>query len=599
MIKKLQDIKWFKLIVYAVFSWLTAISLSAVSGYRITEINLVIPFLMVGAFSVIIYFDKEADKALWKSALCFAIPFALTLILGSGFDRDTGEFYGYTLIDVVYLVVLITFVHVLTIAALTLLNRIPQGEDKLAIKINMIFQNKSEKSKKRWVWFIAFVCCLIAWSPYYLTYFPGIVSKDYVDILNQCFGNAPLTNHHPILYVFFIKSIIIPCNMIGDMQFAVAIATTVQVILFASMLSYMVRWLYQKGCKTIGLILTVAFISINPVMAIFSLYITKDVLFGGIFLLYLLNLYDVVESKGAVLQTIQGFCRFLLLTLLVVFLRNNGIYITILMLVMCCIVYRSMWKKLLLCIAVVLLSYGLLKGPIFISLNIKGESFAEAMSIPLQQVAQTICDEGEMNAEDAAFLKELMPFERVKAVYTPGYTDPYKFDAAFNDAFLNQNKGEFLKVWARILPYNLDSYVKAYLIQTSGYWHIGETDSLNAFGVLDNNFGIKQNDLIKSVTTISIEPIIEKLILACRKAPIICFMTNMAFMVFLVYFVCICCWENDRKQYIIPLLPLLLLWATIMVAAPASCKFRYLFPFHLAYPVIIWLLLMINRKRGV
>lgn len=344
--------------------------------------------------------------------------------------------------------------------------------------------------------------------------------------------------------------------------------------------------------------MTTAFIALHPVMPVFSLYMTKDVLFSGIFLLYVLELYDIVESKGAILKKFSGICKFVLLNLLVVFFRNNGIYIVILTLAVCCAIYRKMWKRLAVCMGIVLLSYGLLRGPVFTALEIENESFAETMSIPLQQIAQTICDDGEMSDEDAAFLGKLMPLERVKEIYTPGYTDPYKFDEAFHDTFLNENKGEFLKVWARVLPHNLGSYMEAYLIQTAGYWHISETDSLNAYGVIENELGITQNNLIERITHISLEPVIEQLILVCRKAPILCFLTNMAFMVFLTYYGCICCWRNGKKQYILPVLPLLLLWATIMVATPASCKFRYLFPFYLAYPFLIWNLLKVSKKEA-
>lgn len=591
MIKKLYSQKWIKFILDAVFSWLTAISISGVAGYRITEINMVIPFLMVGVLYVIAHFEKNREKRLCKPALCFALPFALTLVLGSGFDMDDRVFYGYSVLAPIYFIVLAIFILMLIVNVMAMLNQL---SSVLSNTLKVSDADKNNTRKERLLWLGAFLCCLIAWMPYFLTYCPGIVSADHINIINQCLGNVPLTNHHPVLFVFFVRAILLPCKQIGGLQFAVAAVTFVQLVLFAAMLSYMAYWLYKKGIGKIGYGLTVAFIALNPVIAVFSVYMTKDVLFGGIFLLYILKLYEVVESKGEVLRTGKGIVSFLLLNLLVVLLRNNGIYITIIMLSVCCVLYCKVWKRILLCVAIIMVSYGLLKGPVFSALGIAGESFAEAMSVPLQQIAQTICDDGEMEPEDADFLEQLMPFERVKEVYRPGYTDPYKFDAAFDDEFLNENKGEFLKVWARILPRNLGSYVEAYLMQTAGYWHIGETDSLNAYGVMENTLGITQDNLIEKIAGISLEPIIEKLILACRKAPVICYMTNMAFMVFLVYFICIRCWKNGKRQYIIPFTPLLLLWVTIMVAAPAYCKFRYLFPYHLAYPVFIWVLLCVS-----
>lgn len=598
MRQKLCKQPWMKFIWYAVFSWLAAISMSGVAGYRITEINMVIPMLMAGALYVIVYFDNNRKGKSCKYAWWFAIPFALTLALGSGFDMEDRIFYGYSVLTLLYFIVLTIFFMMLTVNVTVLL-------DKVGIGMRTQPMSESQPSgckKGKCLWLVASVCCLIAWLPYFLTYYPGIVSPDYVEIIRQCMGDIPLTNHHPVLFVFFIKIILMPCYHFGGMQFAAAVVTIVHMLLFACMLGYMAYWLSKKGIGKTGYVLTVAFIACNPVIAVFSVYITKDVLFGGIFLLYILKLYDIVESKGDILKDVKGMIGFLLLNLLVVLLRNNGIYITVLLLLISLFVYRDMWKQLAVCVLIVVAAYGMLKGPVFQTLGIAGESFAESMSVPLQQVGYVICQDGAMSEENEDFLDRLMPMERVKEVYRPGYTDPYKFDEAFDDAFLNANKGEFLKVWARLLPHHLGSYIEAYLMQTAGYWHIGETDTLNPYGVIENNLGISQLDVIEHMTGISLAPVIEKLILACRKAPVICFVTNMAFMVFLAYFICIRCFRNKKKQYIIPFLPLLLLWATIMVAAPAYCKFRYLLPYHLAYPFMIWILLYVSAvsdEKGV
>lgn len=595
MIQKLYRQKWTKFIMYAVFAWLTAVSVSGVSGYRVTEINPVIPLLMLCAFYVSVQFAKKKEKGLCKSALWFSMPFSLTLVLGSGFDMDYRVFYGYSALAPLYFIVLSVFFMMLTVNGMVLLD----GWTGTLAGVSCRYKKALKTGKSiRFPWLMAVLCCLIAWLPYYLTYYPGIVSPDYVEIINQCTGRLPLTNHHPILFVYFIKIILIPCERIGGMQTAAAVVTVIHMILFAVMLGYMAQWLYRKGIGKVGYGLTVAFIALNPVTALFSVYITKDVLFGGIFLLYVLKLYDIVESKGELLKTAGGAAGFLGCSLLVVFLRNNGIYIIFTVLVISIIMYRDLWKRLLVCIAIVILSYGSLKGPVFAMLGIEGESFAESLSVPLQQIAHTVYDDGRMTQEDAAFLEELMPLTTVKEVYTPGYTDPYKFHQDFDDVFLNAHKGEFLRVWADMLFRNPGSYVKAYLMQTAGYWHIGETDTLAPYGVTANELGITQCDLFKAVTGISLEPPIEKLILACRKAPVLCFVTNMAFMVFCVYFICIRCVVNGKKQYILPFLPLLLLWATVMIAAPAYCKFRYLFPYHLAYPFMLWVLLFRSGNVG-
>ena len=160
-------------------------------------------------------------------------------------------------------------------------------------------------------------------------------------------------------------------------------------------------------------------------------------------------------------------------------------------------------------------------GPVFHAIGIEKQSFAEAASVPLQQVGYVLWEGKEFEAEDMEFLEALMPVEKVKEVYQPGYTDPYKFDEAFDDTFLNENVGAFLSVWSRGLTKYFGEYVEAYLHQTAGYWHYGETNSVCTQGITENTLGVEQIDVIDNLSGISLEPVFEKQFIfhtyACRK----------------------------------------------------------------------------------
>ena len=54
-----------------------------------------------------------------------------------------------------------------------------------------------------------FLCCFliifICWLPYFLAYFPGILSNDSVWQMDQILGIRPLSNHHPFTHTMIIK----------------------------------------------------------------------------------------------------------------------------------------------------------------------------------------------------------------------------------------------------------------------------------------------------------------------------------------------------------------------------------------------------------
>ena len=96
-----------------------------------------------------------------------------------------------------------------------------------------------------------------------------------------------------------------------------------------------------------------------------------------------------------------------------------------------------------------------------------------------------------------------------------------------------------------------------------------------------------QIDVIDNITGISLEPIFEKLVLAGRKAPIVCVLGSMAMQMFMVLLLILQYVRSGNAKQSIYLIPLVILWATIMVATPAFCLLRYLFPVFLLWTFMI------------
>ena len=223
------------------------------------------------------------------------------------------------------------------------------------------------------------------------------------------------------------------------MRDSIAVFSFLHMIIFAATLSYLTcRIIKYKVADEIK-ILSMLFFAFHPIMAMYSIYLTKDVLFGCIMAVLIMKLYDLVESKGVILENWQQCVQIAILFLLSSMLRNNGFYILMCMAVILFVMYRKYWKQILMIVGSVFMIYQCYQGPVFKMLGIEKQSFAEAASIPLQQVGYVIWKDGEMSEDDMAFLNKLMPLEKVKEVYEPGYTDPYKFDEEFNDHFLNKN----------------------------------------------------------------------------------------------------------------------------------------------------------------
>ncbi len=585
--------KLVKNIVILGLAYATGLSLAMVHGYRITGIEVIVPCLM--ALAAVGYFKTAA---LWQTvpkrdkvmSAVVGFVFALTEVLGSKVDHDDGTFAEFGIMDIGMYPFLGLF---FTACVLLLFGFRDKWSGSNSDDEKKEEQPQSEVNSNRFVswikkhpflalWFLN----VIAYLPYYLTFFPGNCGPDTWESIRMVLGEIPWTNHHPVLFTGLLM-VVIKATGFLPLTASVGIFSFLQMISLAAVLAYMT----VRICKTSVVWPVKAFAvlmcAFHPFMGMYSIYLTKDVVFAEIMVLLCLTIYDVVKGNGEAFGRPLECVKLAVLFLLSTMLRNNGIYIAVVMAVVFLLLYKRFWKQILLVFVCVIGLFRIWYGPVFTAIGIEKQSFAEAASVPLQQVGYVLWEGKEFDADDMAFLETLMPVEKVKEVYQPGYTDPYKFDEEFDDEFLNDNVGEFLTVWSHGLTKFLPEYIEAYLHQTAGYWHYGETNSVCTQGITENTLGVEQIDVIDNLTGISLEPIFEKLVLAGRKAPIVCVLGSMAMQMFMVLLLILQYVRSGNAKQSIYLIPLVILWATIMVATPAFCLLRYLFPVFLLWTFMI------------
>lgn len=625
--------KTLQIIIKLILSYGITISIASVTGFGITGIDIMLPFVFICAYIITgrvfdgIFLKRDivpndntrTYKYSVRDIVWAVVPgfiFAVSVVLGAHFDVWNEVITDFGIKDIVYFVFLLIIFSALILLFFDFVDKKGFSTKKDGAK------NAEDKESCGKLCSLSFaqkhilitLLYLLCWFPYYLTLFPGNLGKDTFESVDMCLGNIPWTNHHPIFFTTLINIVIKSTSFLGNITASIGIFTFIHMLLVALTLGYVTIYLIDDD-KTKKILngktwfaLSLVFFGLNPVVAMFSMYISKDVLFSCAVAMLVLKLCDVLE-KPCVLKDYIYLGIWVLLTLL---LRNNGILMIVGLLFAVAIVYRKKGKWLVASLLIPLLIFFIFKTSAYRVLNVAPESFAEAASVPLQQVGYVISEsqgrsfsgleeellsDNKKNIEpikglseaDMDFLERLMPFEEVERVYTLGYTDPYKFDKAFDDEFLNKNKGEFIKIWFKMLPAHFGDYVKAYLAQTAGYWHYGETNTLCSQGVWeDNELGVTRIDAIEKMLGFSLYGIIEKLMLFMRKAPIICIFTSMAMQFYgILLLIAMYIRKAFGAKKIIPLVPLAFLWLGIMLASPAFCLFRYTYPMYILWLVII------------
>ena len=113
----------------------------------------------------------------------------------------------------------------------------------------------------------------------------------------------------------------------------------------------------------------------------------------------------------------------------------------------------------------------------------------------------------------------------------------------------------------------------------------------------DNTVAVERIDVLDELLGFSLYSVIEKLMLGVRKAPLLNILTSMA-MQFMALLLLGGLYIRKRNySRLVVILPLLVLWVSIMIATPAFCLFRYTYPLFMLWPFTVMEIMGIKVMR--
>ena len=268
-----------KYVLMGLMAFAVSVSIAQISGYGITGIELMIPCVFALAFVV---YNKTSKLFLGEHALRvrkdlrFAIPLGIVMasgsVIGSKIDLDERVFASFGAVDIIYIIFLIPF-----FASILLLLFFSLG----AVTLTGTAQNNAPFLKsniiEKCLCYMAVM--LICWLPYFLTYFPGGIGNDDFESISMCLGMIPWTNHHPVFFTALIN-VFIKLFRGGSLTAALWIMTGCQMMLLSFVLSLILVWLQKRNVLKGFIYTALAFFCIHPIVAMYAIYLTKDVPFA-------------------------------------------------------------------------------------------------------------------------------------------------------------------------------------------------------------------------------------------------------------------------------------------------------------------------------
>lgn len=448
------------------------------------------------------------------------------------------------------------------------------------------------KGKNKWftnnkrTFFLVWGIIFVAWMPYFLNYYPGVITADSMGQICQSLGIYNVTNHHPVFHTFFIGIAMNIGKALGNYNLGVAIYSIVQMIVASGIFSFAIYYMAKRNVDVKFRILTLLFYAFYPVNALYSITMWKDIPFAIAMLIFTIMMTEIAINQEYFMKSKRKNVLLVISMLLVILFRNNGFYVILLMIPCLFIFAKKYYKKLIVISCIVLATYMIWKGPVFSIFHIKEGSSREALSIPLQQFARITKFHSDTLTDDEKWrIYKYLPTNDLAEVYTPKISDPVKNNFS-NEAFAKDKVG-FIKLWVKLCLKYPRAAVESFLCNSYGYWYPEAIHWVVGREVFETK---QEKELALQLEDKPIADFqgLEKFdsLLDRRDLPLNSMLYSIGFVFWIV--VTMLMYAIYKKQYklIVIYIPVAILWLTCL-ASPVFGEFRYIYSMFTCLPILM------------
>lgn len=300
----------------------------------------------------------------------------------------------------------------------------------------------------------AFAASALIDTIFLLAFFPGVMEYDSYVQMCQVYGE-PYSNHHPWPHTMLIKLIYqFGQSVLGSNNRAFAPYSLFSICMLSFAFAGVIAFLRYKGVKGRYLVILGAIYLLSPINQMYSITMWKDIPFAVSVILFMLLLCLLKDEETK--SSFKRVCWILLIpvSFCVCFFRSNGLYV---FLGMIPFLIWALWKQkkaVIAVIGVVLLLGAVYKGPVFDYFEVEEPDMIESLSIPAQQIAAVVANEGTISEEQRELLSRVIDLEKVPEAYfsSPGCSDAIKelVRETDNQQYIVDHAAEFFKTWVQL-----------------------------------------------------------------------------------------------------------------------------------------------------
>lgn len=394
-------------------------------------------------------------------AAVYALIFGVAMIFGAQLEKKGSVSYGAAgTWGAVAIVMIASFVIVRILFCL--LNR-------YEIRFIKERANGEHKQVSRKEIFIKAGLLVLCWMPIFLSAYPGYFLYDAETELNMVL-TAQYTTHHPLAHVLLLGwTIKVIHKITGSYNAGIAFYIVCQAVFVAISLSYILYRMKEWGTARWIRVVSTIYFCIFPVIAMYALCSTKDVLYSVFMLLFLVETvgyYRDLKKEGKHRKSAIGM---ILAGTGMLLFRNNGLYAFIVTVPFLVIVSGKRRKKVCACMLMILFVYIVASFAMKAVTRANDSEKQEILTIPIQQLSRVYnYDNQGMSDMQKETLLRYLP-EDALYKYRPALSDPVKY--YFNSEEYTEDPAGFLKLWIQTGAEHPAAYLNAFFVNNYGFWY--------------------------------------------------------------------------------------------------------------------------------
>lgn len=408
----------------------------------------------------------------FKYIFFFCLVLSMQFVLGYQLQK-----FEYTAKNVTGVVINIINIIVLSVVLTTIAYIgkyiIEQVKEKIQIKNKeKICKNNKEKQTNNFI-IMYFLIIILCWMPAFLAFCPAILNYDGPSqIIAYIVASERMTTQQPIISTLMMVSFFeFGVKVLGSSTLGMMCFSLFQMCFMAGVFAYTVNFVWKETDNKVITTLVLIFYAIFPYNQLFPLMTTKDTMFAGFTLFFVVQLYQFPREKF-------GIKEYVLLSIFAVFMllfRNNAAYALVVALPIIMIFLRDNKKKMFdiaIVFVIIFIVYQLCFDGLIIATDSVMQSDREKLSVISQAIARVSKQKKDELTEDEIYEINYYfeDIDRLIEVYDTNISDDTKRAIVIKK--YEENPKGFYKLFVSMVKKYPIICIDSFLDTIRGYWYI-------------------------------------------------------------------------------------------------------------------------------